>query len=161
MLEKIKALALEKDICVLATVSEESPHCSLMAYMVDENAVEFYMTTLKQTKKYSNIVKNPHVSLLIDSRERLPRTKAQALTVSGICEMISSDDPQTETLEKVLLRKHPHLKKILENPESVILCVRAKSYLFLDGITDAYFIKADLENKKDSVPGGGLATEHP
>ncbi|MFO8085422.1 MAG: pyridoxamine 5'-phosphate oxidase family protein [Desulfobacterales bacterium] len=141
MIEQIKALAIEKDICVLATVSEKGPHCSLMAYVVDENAVEFYMTTSRSTKKYDNIEKNPKVSLLIDSREKTPRTKAQALTVSGTCKIISSDNPKKQTLKRVLLRKHPHLKEILENPDAEIICIRAESYLFLDGLTEAHYLE--------------------
>jgi len=33
MIEKIKALVREKDTCVPATVSDDSPHCSLMSYV--------------------------------------------------------------------------------------------------------------------------------
>jgi general stress protein 26 len=143
MIEKIKALVFEKDICVLATVSEKRPHCSLMAYVADENAEKFYMTTSKLTKKYTNIENNPNVSLLVDSREKQPRNQAQALTVSGVCETISSDDSQKATLKKMLLEKHPHLETILEKPDSEILCVTVESYLFLDGLTDAHFIEIE------------------
>jgi len=141
MIEKIKVLAREKDICVLATVSEKDPYCSLMAYAVDENAIEFYMTTSKLTKKYSNIKKNPMVSLLIDSRDTIPRTKAQALTVSGKCEILSFHDTKRQTIKEKLLTRHPHLKTILDKPDSEILCIKAESYLFLDGLTDAFFEK--------------------
>ena len=141
MIEKIKALAREKDICVLATVSEKGPYCSLMAYAVDENAIEFYMTTLRLTKKFANIVTNPNVSLLIDSRETMPRSNAQALTVFGKCEIFSSHDPKRKTIKKELLTRHPHLDRILNKLDSEILCIKAESYLFLDGITDAFFEK--------------------
>lgn len=141
MIEKIKALARKKDICVLATVSEKGPYCSLMAYSVEENAVEFYMATSRLTKKYANIENNPDVSLLIDSRETIPRSQAQALTVSGKCEIMSHHDPKRHTIKEILLTRHPHLKTILKTPDSEILCIRAESYLFLDGLTDAFFEK--------------------
>ncbi len=141
MIEKIKALAHEKDICVLATISEKGPYCSLMAYALDENAVEFYMTTSRLTRKYANIEKNPNVSLLIDSRDTIPRTQAQALTVTGECEIISSHDPKRQSVKEKLLERHPHLKIILERPDSEILCVKAESYLFLHGLSDAFFEK--------------------
>jgi nitroimidazol reductase NimA-like FMN-containing flavoprotein (pyridoxamine 5'-phosphate oxidase superfamily) len=141
MIEKIKALAREKDICVLATVSGKTPYCSLMAYAVNENVIEFYMTTSRLTKKYTNIKNNPNVSLLIDSRETIPRTNAQALTVSGKCEIISSHDTKSQTIKEKLLAKHPHLKIILDASDSEILCIRAESYLFLDGLIDAFFEK--------------------
>lgn len=143
MIEKIKALAREKDICVLATVSEKGPYCSLMAYTFDESANEFFMSTSRLTKKYANIEKNPNVSLLIDSREAIPRTQAQALTVSGICKIISNDDPKRPSIKEKLLKKHPHLEAILEKPDSEILCVKAESYLFLQGLTDAFYEKVE------------------
>jgi hypothetical protein len=91
------------------------------------------------TKKYANIENNPNVSLLIDSRETMPRSKAQALTVTGKCETISWQDPKRQTIKKELLTRHPHLNAILEIPDSKILCVKAESYLFLDGLTDAFY----------------------
>ena len=151
MIEKIKALAQEKDICVLATVSDKGPYCSLMAYALDENAIEFYMTTSRMTKKYANIEKNPNVSLLIDSRETIPRSQAQALTVTGKCEILSPQDSKSQSIKEKLLKKHPHLVKILETPDCEILCVTAESYLFLNGLTDAYFEKVELPTDKSKM----------
>jgi hypothetical protein len=38
MLENIKVLIKEKDVCVLSTVSKDAaPHFSFMAYITDEN----------------------------------------------------------------------------------------------------------------------------
>ena len=65
----IRELIQSGKTCVLATVSEGQPHCSLMSYAADENGREIYMATLRNTKKYKNLVVNPSVSLLIDSRE--------------------------------------------------------------------------------------------
>ena len=79
MLAEMKALAIEKNICVLATVGGRKPHCSLMAYVTDENCTEIYMVTHKNTNKYKNLMENPSVSLLIDTREISPRTKALSI----------------------------------------------------------------------------------
>jgi nitroimidazol reductase NimA-like FMN-containing flavoprotein (pyridoxamine 5'-phosphate oxidase superfamily) len=99
----------------------KTPYCSLMAYAVDENAIEFYMTTSRLTKKYANIENNPNVSLLIDSRETMPRTNAQALTVSGKCEIFSSHDPKSQTIKKELLARASAPEIILDKSDSEIL----------------------------------------
>ncbi len=83
MLDQMKALARAKNICVLATVAGRKPHCSLMAYVCDERCEEIYMVTHKNTHKYKNLMHNPSVSLLIDTRENAPRAWARALTVAG------------------------------------------------------------------------------
>ena len=59
MLERMKALVREKDICVLATVEGSKPHCSLMAYITDDNCLEFYLVTHRHTAKYRNLMENP------------------------------------------------------------------------------------------------------
>ena len=69
MLSTMKNLAKEKDMCVLATASGGAPHCSLMAYVTDEDCSEIYMATQRNTQKYKNVLENPFVSLLIDTRE--------------------------------------------------------------------------------------------
>ena len=79
MLKEMKALVKDKNICVLATAAGGKPHCSLMAYVTDENCEEIYMVTLRSTRKYRNLTENPAVSLLIDNREKSPRSEAKHL----------------------------------------------------------------------------------
>ena len=51
MIEKMKDIVKANDLCVLATVSEGKPHCSLMSYISDEEGHEIYLISYKQTKK--------------------------------------------------------------------------------------------------------------
>ena len=53
MLEKMKDIVKGNDLCVLATVSEGKPHCSLMSYISDEKGQEIYLISHKQTKNMS------------------------------------------------------------------------------------------------------------
>ena len=73
MLAEMKQLAMEKTICVLATVAGNKPYCSLMAYATDENCTEIYMATQRSTQKFRNLAANPAVppSLLADVFESL------------------------------------------------------------------------------------------
>lgn len=86
VLETIHSLIRTNDVCVLSTVFEGKPHCSLMSYVVDDECREFYMITRPGSMKYRNLEQNGSVSLLIDSREQEPdgrREGIRALTVSG------------------------------------------------------------------------------
>ena len=143
MLERIKALVKEKDICVLATVGGDKPHCSLMAYVTDDDCREIYMVTYKESRKYENLMKNRSVSLLIDTREEHPgsrRPEAKALTVSGTFKKIDDKNKKIQVRSK-LLDRHPHVKEFLDHPDAEILCIRVESFLLLDGLTDAHFHK--------------------
>jgi len=47
MLEKMKGILKGNDLCVLATVSEGRPRCSLMSYISGEQGREIYLISHK------------------------------------------------------------------------------------------------------------------
>jgi len=141
MLERIKSLVKEKDICVLATVSGDKPHCSLMAYVTDDDCREIYMVTRRESRKYENLMKNRSVSLLIDTREEHAgsrRLEAKALTVSGTFKNIDDKNKKIQVRSK-LLDRHPHVREFLDHPDAEIVCIRVESFLLLNGLTDAHY----------------------
>jgi general stress protein 26 len=145
MLEKMKGLVKGNDLCVLATVSEGKPHCSLMSYLSDEEGHEIYLISHKQTKKYANLMANPTVSLLIDTREKEKgqrRIFINALTVSGEFQTIS-DPEKKDFIRSKFLRRHPHLADFLNDPGAEIFSIRIKSFQLLDGVKDAFFETID------------------
>jgi nitroimidazol reductase NimA-like FMN-containing flavoprotein (pyridoxamine 5'-phosphate oxidase superfamily) len=140
-LEKMKQLAKEKDICVLATASGGTPHCSLMAYVVDDGCREIYMATFKNTTKFKNLMENPDVSLLIDTRDEHAgprRPEAKAMTVDGTFQEIE-DENQKHRIRAKLLKRHPHLREFLAHPDAEVFSIKIRSFLLLDGLTDAHF----------------------
>lgn len=138
MLTEMKALAIKKDICVLATVTGQKPYCSLMAYITNERCEEIYMVTHKNSTKYQNMLQNPAVSLLIDTRESSPRSQAKALTVEGVFCKIENAVKQKQVAAK-LLKMHPHLDAFMQHPEADVFCVKISSFLLLDGLQQAHF----------------------
>ena len=141
MLEEMKALARTKDICVLATVSGGRPHCSLMAYATDDACSEIYMVTYRDTTKYRNLKENPFVSLLMDTREENPasqRPSAKALTVEGMFHEIKDAAKRSHVRER-LVKRHPHLREFMANPDAEVFSIEISSFLLLDGLTEAHF----------------------
>jgi general stress protein 26 len=145
MLEKMKDIVKGNDLCVLATVSEGKPHCSLMSYISDEKGQEIYLISHKQTKKYVNLMKNPTVSLLIDTREEKKgqrRIDIKALTVIGEFQTIK-DPRKKDFIRSKFLKRHPHLTDFLNDPGTEIFSIRIKSFQLLDGVKDAFFETID------------------
>ncbi len=141
MIELMKKLAKEKDTCVLATVLGEKPHCSLMAYTTNDDCSEIYMATHRSTRKFKNLMGNPSVSLLIDTREEhkgSQRSGEKAMTVSGAFERLE-DDQKKAWAKARLLSRHPHLKQFLDHPDAEVFGIKIHSFLLLDGLTDAHF----------------------
>jgi nitroimidazol reductase NimA-like FMN-containing flavoprotein (pyridoxamine 5'-phosphate oxidase superfamily) len=141
MIDTMKRLTREQDVCVLATASENRPHCSLMAYVTDSDCREVYMVTHRGTTKYRNMMENPLVSLLIDTREEQSadqRPSAKALTVEGTFERIE-DGTRQKDIQDSLVKRHPHLRGFMGHPDAEVFAVRIRSFLLLDGLTDAHF----------------------
>jgi nitroimidazol reductase NimA-like FMN-containing flavoprotein (pyridoxamine 5'-phosphate oxidase superfamily) len=140
MLKKMKDLVKKNDLCVLATVSEGQPHCSLMSYLSDDEGNEMYMISHKKTRKYINLTENPIVSLLIDTREEgrgENRNKIKALTIKGEFQIIS-DHRRKDSIRARFLKQHPHLTDFLNDPGADIFSIRIKSFQLLDGVTDIF-----------------------
>jgi nitroimidazol reductase NimA-like FMN-containing flavoprotein (pyridoxamine 5'-phosphate oxidase superfamily) len=138
-LEKMKALVRKKNICVLATVSDHKPYCSLMAYITDAACDEIYMVTHRNTTKFNNLQKNPSVSLLIDSRETQPRSNAQALTIDGVFIPLI-DENKKQKIRDRMMESFPHMKDFIHHPESELIRIKINSFLLLDGLTESHFI---------------------
>jgi nitroimidazol reductase NimA-like FMN-containing flavoprotein (pyridoxamine 5'-phosphate oxidase superfamily) len=141
-LEAIKYLIRDNSLCVLATASADRPHCSLMAYVVNEECTEFCMATPRDSKKYRNLVANAQVSLLIDNRDRhgpttTPETKA--LTVGGVFRPLS-DGPELDPARSRLLARHPEMAAFFHHADTVVFSVKVESYQLLEGIAESSFI---------------------
>jgi len=143
MLKKMKAILKGKNLCVLATVSGGKPHCSLMSYVSDEEGREIYMTSHRKTKKFANLMANPSVSLLIDTREEdrgSKRATVRALTVEGEFQKID-DLARKDLIRERLLRTHPHLNDFIHDPDAEIFSIKVKTFQLLDGVKNSYFEK--------------------
>ncbi len=112
-----------------------------MLYATDDDCCEIYMATHKETKKYRNLVTNPSVSPLVDSRQDTcasPSAQTKALTISGTFQR-NIDEKKMATTRTRLFEKHAELKNIFNDLDTEIIVVQIKAVQLLDGITDAYF----------------------
>jgi nitroimidazol reductase NimA-like FMN-containing flavoprotein (pyridoxamine 5'-phosphate oxidase superfamily) len=141
MLETMQSIAKENSLCVLATVNEKAaPHCSLMAYAIDDACRELYMATQKSTQKYKNLQQNPAVSLLIDTRGMQLREQIRALTINGVYQSIENEKTKTQIMNK-LLKRHPHLKDFFSHADIVFLCIKLRSFLLLNDVSESHYVQ--------------------
>jgi nitroimidazol reductase NimA-like FMN-containing flavoprotein (pyridoxamine 5'-phosphate oxidase superfamily) len=138
MLAEMKDLVRTHSACVLATSAGNRPYCSLMAYATNDDASEIYMATQRSTRKFANLVANPVVSLMIDTRNEVPRPQVRALTVEGTCAPVT-DPARKEQIRAQLLASHPQLATFLDHEDCAILCVTVSSFLLLKGLTEAHY----------------------
>lgn len=141
LLARLLTLLDSQHFCVLATSAEDRPHCSLMAYALDAETLEIYMVTPKASRKYVNLMANPHVSLLVDNRgEAQDPASAWALTVYGRVREVREPDTCAR-LKSKLLALRPELSVLFEMPEAILIAVGMQALLLLDGLTEARYLE--------------------
>jgi nitroimidazol reductase NimA-like FMN-containing flavoprotein (pyridoxamine 5'-phosphate oxidase superfamily) len=139
MLNRIKAILKENFLCVLATCSENRPHCSLMAYIYDAKENILYMMTLRTTQKYHNIRHNPRVSVLVDTRHLLSGSENnQALTISATCSLSAAAKIRSDILRR-MVERHPNLQDLAGIPDIEVLTLHPTSFLLMDGALKSHY----------------------
>jgi heme iron utilization protein len=110
---------------VLSTDAEGRPYTSLIAFALTPDLKEAVFLTPRSTAKYSNIVRNSNVSLLIDNRSNSRRdySKAEAITILGNALPLRRGRRWTGYAQ-VLLRKHPQLGAVLDAPGTSLVVVK-------------------------------------
>ena len=122
--------------CVLATSSNDRPHCSLMSYATDDECCKIFMMTLSDTQKFRNLTLNPNVSLLIDTRsEKTYHTAStvRALTVGGKIRAIDDADGKAQARQR-LVEAHPDLRELAASSNAVLLCLEIESVQLFEGL---------------------------
>jgi nitroimidazol reductase NimA-like FMN-containing flavoprotein (pyridoxamine 5'-phosphate oxidase superfamily) len=110
---------------VLATDSDGKPYTSLIAYALTPDLKGIIFSTPKTTRKYKNILRNNHVSLLIDTRSNTKKDymSAESVTIIGNAR---PERRRKEWLElaQVLKKKHPELSEFIDSPETAGVFVK-------------------------------------
>ena len=125
---KIKELLDQQKLGVLATQGEKYPYNSLVAYAFSEDLRYIFFATMKHTRKYDNIMKHHHISMLIDSRTNnvTDFKDAVALTVMGT--MVNTTPLEYREL---YLNRFPHLKDFIEDPNTTIMTLKIDKYIYV------------------------------
>jgi heme iron utilization protein len=129
LLNQIKSLLGAQLFGVLATQGAEYPYCSLVSYVVSEDAKSIYFPTIRETQKYRNISASPRVSLLVNNQTNKNHDllEAQALTVLGTATEVAPE-PQEKALE-IYLKKHPSLKAFVTAPNCALVEIQVAKYI--------------------------------
>lgn len=136
MLAKLETILRDNSLCVLCTESDGNPYCSLMTYLLSDDLRILYLISTRESRKFKNLLANPRVSVLVDSRQH-PTAGANivSVTFTGLFQPLA--DAETERIKTAFAREHPELTEILNHPDSVIFAIKLTSYLLLDGPVDA------------------------
>lgn len=129
---------------VLATADPGGrPHCSLMSLLASDDGLSLYLLTGRETRKYRNLLDNPRVSLLLDTRGQPgPEAQVLALTLEGLARTLEDGPRRAQVLERLLAR-HPQLAQLAALPGAKVVEVRLLSLQLLEGPQRATYLRLD------------------
>jgi len=119
---------------VLATVSDEQPFTSLIAYTLTPDMKGVIFTTPKDTTKYRNILKKKQVAILIDTRTKTGSDylETEAVTIIGTARPILRGKERSE-LAEIFVKKHPKLTPFVKSPTTSLILVEISHCLHVSG----------------------------
>jgi uncharacterized pyridoxamine 5'-phosphate oxidase family protein len=130
VLDRLSALDQTERHAVLATASAGQPHASLVAFALARVQGGLLFATPRRTLKYRNLLKNPKIALLIDSRSNTDKDYlgAEAMTIIGKARPLRRGRLRDE-LADTLLAKHPHLGDFIRAPSTALILVEPEKIL--------------------------------
>ena len=139
-MEKLENLLQSQRFSVIATQNERETYTNLVAFINTNDLKHIIFATSKNTKKYTNLIKNSKISMLIDNRVNKPDDirKALVVTAVGTADELKKD---FDFYKKFYLKKHPYLRDFINLPDTVLINLKVEKYLFVDHFQNVKFIK--------------------
>lgn len=124
----IEELFRTQYLAVLSTQKDGAPYGNLVAFASADNLTRLIFVTPRATRKFSNMLAEPRVAMVIDNRsnDHIDFSKAMAVTATGTA--IDSRSLERNRLLAIFLNKHPHLKEFAESPSCAVMSIEVETY---------------------------------
>jgi len=129
--EHIEDLLDSQLLAVLSTQRQGQPYSSLIAYAHTDNLATLIFATPKPTRKYANLMAEPRVSLLVDSRTNNEADFHSASAVTIVGDVREPGEAELLNFKSLYLRKHPYLENFVNSPTTALLKVAVKHYILV------------------------------
>lgn len=135
--DSVQTLLKTTGFAVLATENAGQPHTSLIAITPLDEGQRLLFATYRNTRKFTNLLHNPRVSILMDGRYREVASGApDGLILSAVGRVQEIDAGTLSDLLAAHLQRHPHLATFMQTPDCVLLEVAVEMYQVVRGIDD-------------------------
>lgn len=131
----ILAGLLESQITgVLATENEHQPYANLVAFSFSDDLRRIFFATPRNTSKYHNLVENPLVSIIIDSRRNDPYDFSGSIAITALGHSRELDgDVKIEKLRNHSERL-PGLSDFLKVSSIALFEIEVHRYIIANGL---------------------------
>ena len=128
-------ISLVKDLCAtqrsaaLATLERGQPYLSLMAFAVTPDLATIILATGRHTRKYTNLMAEPRVALLIDNRSNTPADTREAVAITVLGQAAEATPEEQKKLLPLFLDRHSQLADFATSPACALIVVRVTTYI--------------------------------
>ena len=124
----LRELFASQKLAVLATHNRNRSYASLVAFAATKNLKTLVFATTRATRKYANLLQNPHVALLVDNRSNREADFHQAIAVTATGKAAPAAEKEEKRLQKLYLAKHPHLQEFVSASSCELFKVELDTY---------------------------------
>ena len=132
----IALLLNQQRLATLATMSQESPYCNLVAFTPSDDLRMIFFSTPTASTKYTNIVNNPNVSLLIDSRTKSGSDAQTGMAVTVLGSVVQDLQQDIDALKGQHAGRHPQFKDFIYSPDCAFIQIRVQRYILVSSLRD-------------------------
>lgn len=142
--DSIQKLLNTIGFAVLATENAGQPHTSLIAITPVDEGQRLVFATYRNTRKFTNLMQNQRVSVLIDgSGSASPGGTSTRFVLSAVGRAQEIDVTTQPHLLGAHLQRHPDLAAFTQTPDCVLLEVVVEAYQVVHGIDDVTWWRVD------------------
>jgi hypothetical protein len=125
----LNSVLLNQNLGVLATTGKKYPYTSLVGFVPTKDMRNIVFATIKQTRKYNNIINHPEVSLLVNSSTNSSDDfkDAAAITIMGIA--VTDLKKERKELEKIYLERFPFLVDFIKDPCCELVKIKVEKFI--------------------------------
>ncbi|MBN2100034.1 MAG: pyridoxamine 5'-phosphate oxidase family protein [Dehalococcoidia bacterium] len=127
--QAVKDILSTQRFCVLATQGQGQPYGSLVAFAETGDLRQLVFATKRGTRKFSNLMADPRVALVVDSRSNSDADLGSAVAITALGPAHEAAGDERERLAGVYLAKHPGLAEFVGSPETAVCAVAVVDYV--------------------------------
>ena len=139
--DTVHSVLSKQHLGVLATTGEQYPYTSLVGFVPTPDMKNIVFATMKQTRKYENIIRHPRISLLVNSSTNTAGDfkDAAAITIMGSCAQSSGEEKKD--LQKIYLERFPFLKDFIKNPSCELVKIKIERFIVVTRFQEVKYIE--------------------
>lgn len=132
----LRTLFSTQRLAVLSTQQDGRPYGSLVGFDATDDLRSLAFATTRATRKFANLVADPWVALVIDSRSNHESDFYAAIAVTATGASREVLDAERGEVATRYLRKHPALEAFVESPTCAMIVVEVNTYYLVRRFQD-------------------------